>query len=500
MRPKSILLSILLGLIATACGDKEEPDAHRTISNGDYTFEVHRTPMYAILTECNSPISTANIPSTITDEGHTFHVTAIANGAFSRMASLTTVVLPSSVTALGVMPDGYFVNWSDGVFEGCSNLSSVTIPNTVTELGENIFSGCSSLKTITLPPYISRIPDGMFRNSGLEEITIPSSIEEIGSYAFSECSSLRHIKMEAETPPSVWTSTFSDVSGCILEVPKGAVEAYSGYPWNELGLITDGETTVGLPEITGFTVGALTYTIYLSPNGNTATLTDGKNASGAVNIPLNISFDNFKFPVTAIENAAFAYNDNLTSINIPNSVTCIGKSAFYECSNLVSINIPNSVTSIKDFSFTYCSSLASINIPNSVTNIGELAFHYCSSLTSINIPNSVTSIEQYAFAFCSSLTGITIPSSITTINDYTFYNCEKLSNVVLPSSINSIGYYAFEYAGLTRVDCHAITPPTVDYGAFDDTPSYTLHVPSGSKEAYEAVKAQWGAGEIIADL
>ena len=110
------------------------------------------------------------------------------------------------------------------------------------------------------------------------------------------------------------------------------------------------------------------------------------------------------YDVIAISEYAFAYNKNITSVEIPDGVTDIYRSAFALCSSLESIVIPYGVTSIAYETFYGCSSLESIVIPDSVTSIEDFAFAQCISLTSIVIPESVRYIEACAFERCDNLT------------------------------------------------------------------------------------------------
>ena len=71
--------------------------------------------------------------------------------------SLTSVVIPDSVTSIG-----------DGAFQSCRSLTSIVIPDSVTSIGYEAFRGCSSLTSVT----------------------IPDSVTSISNYAFSGCSSL----------------------------------------------------------------------------------------------------------------------------------------------------------------------------------------------------------------------------------------------------------------------------------------------------------------------
>ena len=73
----------------------------------------------------------ANIPATVTDPGtnSTYAVTSIGNKAFFNCASLTSILIPSSVISIG-----------DNAFNACLNLPSVTIPSSVETIGELAFA------------------------------------------------------------------------------------------------------------------------------------------------------------------------------------------------------------------------------------------------------------------------------------------------------------------------------------------------------------------------
>ena len=420
----------------------------------------------------------------------------IADNAFYRCSSLTSITIPNSVTMVGedafrdcdsltsiTMPFvgatsdgtsnthlGYIFgasSYSDNAeyvpeslmtvtvtggtsignnaFRDCRFLTSIEIPDNVKSIGESAFKGCSSLTSIEIPAGVKSIGESAFEGcSSLTSIEIPNSVTSIGNYAFYNCSTLANVTI----PESLVNMGISAFWG----TPYYTAYYENAANW-ENGVLYMGSYLIDADmSISG------TYTI---KEGTTVI------AGGAFSRCTELTSIVIPNSVKNIGDSAFYNCSSLTSITIPNSVTSLGESAFYGCESLTSVNIlagitsikertfagcdlltdvtiGNSVVSIGESAFEGCSSLTSIVIPNSVTSIGISAFYACRSLTNIDIPNSVTYIGDYAFAGCSSLTSIVIPNSIKSISNGTFYVCSSLTNIVIPDSVTSIGDHVFE--------------------------------------------------------
>ena len=150
-------------------------------------------------------------------------VTSIGGGAFLGCTSLTSVTIGNSVTS---------IEW--GAFKDCSSLTSITIPNSVTSIGDLAFSDCTSLTSVTIGNSVTSIGDWAFIDcSSLTSITIPNSVTSIGDWAFRDCTSLQSITCKSETPPTIYNSTFKNVSTSIpLYVPCGTIATYNASTWN----------------------------------------------------------------------------------------------------------------------------------------------------------------------------------------------------------------------------------------------------------------------------
>lgn len=235
----------------------------------------------------------------------------------------------------------------------------------------------------------------------------------------------------------------------------------------------DSSTSAAKNKHTEIVSGEGTYTYTLNDD-NTATLT--KFTGEHANVPSSVTTrDGKPYTVTAIGKNAFATmdgsdkhqkNEELQSVNLPNTITEIGDHAFYYCqnANFMSITIPNGVTKIKEGTFGYCTSLKNVTLPNSITSIGVGAFSVCSALTSITLPKGLATIEDYAFSYAG-LTEVNLPNSITSIGEGAFSMCTALTSIKLPEGLNKIEDYAFAAAGLTEVNLpNSIT--SIGGGAF----------------------------------
>lgn len=181
---------------------------------------------------------------------------------------------------------------------------------------------------------------------------------------------------------------------------------------------------------------------------------------------------------------------------IPSSVTRIANTAFYDV-DVSSVVIPNTVTSIGESAFMNCIGLGDFVIPSSVNQIQQGAFISSYGLTSVVIPESITKIAESAFNFCEELRTVIFPNTLEEIGGASFGNCYSLSEVVIPASVTSIGDGAFRGSNnLTSVTFLSATPPEMGAGIFGGTffldqvapdLKIVVHVPKGSKDAYENV-------------
>ena len=159
---------------------------------------------------------------------------------FSDCHNLTSIVIPNSVTSIGVV-----------AFYGCNRLTSITIPDSVTSIGGQAFEGCDGLTSITIPSGVTSIDYYAFRTcNSLTSITIPDSVTSIGDYAFNmcfsltsvaigsgvtsigqtafrQCKSLTSVTVNATTPPTLVNNyVFDDTNNCPIYVPSGSVDTY----------------------------------------------------------------------------------------------------------------------------------------------------------------------------------------------------------------------------------------------------------------------------------
>ena len=167
-----------------------------------------------------------SVPSTLKTVVVTGGSTVVER-AFSDCTSLTSIVIPNSVTSIG-----------DSAFSDCTGLTSITIPDSVTNISGAAFRNCTGLTSITIPNGVTSISGYAFSGcTSLTNITLPDSVTRIGSFAFSDCTSLTSIVI----PNSITSIDSYAFSGC------GITDVYytgTQTQWNLIDIIPNGNDAI----------------------------------------------------------------------------------------------------------------------------------------------------------------------------------------------------------------------------------------------------------------
>ena len=460
-----LLATVLCSISASAYDFMVDSIAYSIVNENEVavTSESSSIPGY-------SQLSAAVIPATVTNHGITYTVASISANAFRETATLRSVTIPPTITAIG-----------DSAFYKCNTLAEVHISSLESWCNLNFSSSVSN------PLYYARhlfmndqeitelvIPDGVteiknyafFLGTGFTTVTIPDCVTSIGNYAFAYCSKVASITI-GESVTSIGAGAFQDCRSLVtIKIPDSVVDLGDGVFQR-----CDGLTSA----IIGNSVKRLgTFLFYSCDNMKSVTIGNS---------------------VTDIVSNSFSYCTGLLTLTIPRSVSNIDLQAFDDCYRLTSINvvsdnpyydsrnncnaiiktstntlvrgckntvIPNTVEVIGDLSFKELN-VDSMPIPNSVKKIGWAAFWICRNLKKIHLPSSVTFIEHSAFNECTGVTSITVDphnpvydsrdscnAIIETATDKLMYGCR---NTVIPKSVKIIGNSAFENIyGLTSVE------------------------------------------------
>ena len=387
--------------------------SHVFVSIGTYTINITSSTTNLILGQNNTTSWGDNTKLTLLNSYGNLNLVSLAY-AFNGCSNLTKVPsdFPSTVTTIGpntflncslltsVVMSSTVINIDSSTFQSCSGLTTITIPSLVTNIGASAFQSCSGLTTITIPSLVTNIGASAFQScTGLTTITIPSVATSIGSSAFQSCTNLLYMSLPGSVTNTVSSFLSTDASSVVL---------------------------------TNNSANGITYTI---ANGQ-ATVSSYSTAGTSASIPIYVTSNSIKYPVTSIVDNAF-YNKSLTSVIIPPFITSIGTYAFYN-NQLTSINLPPGLTSIGTHCFEN-NLITSAYFPSGLTSIPESIMQN-NRLISINMSPNLITIGNYAFAFnyintINNSTTPTLPASLTSIGQYAFKS-NQLSNLTLPTNGN----------------------------------------------------------------
>lgn len=193
---------------------------------------------------------------------------------------------------------------------------------------------------------------------------------------------------------------------------------------------------------------------YILNNGGSSYLVNGIGTCTDTELVIPETHDGL--PVTRIGIGAFAGNEQITSVLIPESVTGIGNGAFEGCSNLRSVSLSDQTLDIGSGAFKDCANLSYVSLPASLSVLSDSIFSGCTNLRSITLPASLTKIGSHAFYGCKSLSTLTLPTGLKSIGAQAFRACASLRTVTIPEGVTSIGSSAFSDSAVSKVIYNAI--------------------------------------------
>lgn len=227
----------------------------------------------------------------------------------------------------------------DKAFDGCSSLQRIYFDNydfiTAKKIGKYAFASCTDLRMMKFP-YVTTIGDYAFINcKKLKEIVLPTTLTSIGRYAFAN-TGLQVVTNRSLSPQLIEANVFDDLnlSKCILFVQKGYKEVYQNAPiWKNFGQILEEGDRPAIAETQK--IGDLYYELHEDMTATVLKHDENDNISGALVIPSTVSINKYGFKYTytvnKMEDEAFRYCTNLTSVELPMTFDEIPTSAFNSC-------------------------------------------------------------------------------------------------------------------------------------------------------------------------
>ena len=231
------------------------------------------------------------IPAEVTLQGKTYRVVSIDQWAFYACSMLKSVIIPHTVTFIGMSAFQYcenlvdvyipysvttvegsafsYTKWYDNLPDGevyinntlyrykgtAPENTQIVVKDGTTRIAGFTFWNQSNIVAIELPQTLTNIEHGAFEGcTQLSSILIPKNVTFIGCSAFAKCTGLMEVICLAPTPPiagvsanpspSDWMFAGVDIANVRLYVPMESIELYrNADQWKDFGQILPIEPT-----------------------------------------------------------------------------------------------------------------------------------------------------------------------------------------------------------------------------------------------------------------
>ena len=331
---------------------------------------------------------------------------------------------------------------ANGFYE-CTGLTGLILPDTVEYIDVNAFLGCEELTRVRWSAGLRKINSGAFDCTGLETLVLPEGVTFLGGNAFGHAK-LKSVSLPSTVAKMTATNEKSDANPfafCENLEEIYVAEGNKAYKSDGNCVMRREDNTL----VAGCKKSKIpSYTEHI-----------GRSAfQGA-------ALESVALPegVTSIEDYAFARNDRLKEITLPQSLTSIGKAVFFWCTALGKIAIPDGVTSVGDNAFSTCVSLKELALGAELLSAGCGLTEFCVALEKITVSENNESFsgegncltrkaDNTVIAGCASSK---IPAGTEQIGEYAFCGQTQLGAIDFPDGLKNIGHYAFSCTGLKEL-------------------------------------------------
>ena len=359
----------------------------------------------------------------------------------------------------------------------------------------SVTAGCfgASFTRVTLPDSLSEIEEGAFA-AGTELVCTPGSTADaaaqaagyttaerswtlswVSGYVVTPEPSVLHAGEPIPAPPTLTRSGYSFVGWYYDEgftLPLGAQDPM---PAQDLCLYASWE-------LADEAAAALAEALLWTTDGESVTITGYTGDATALTIPASLH----GYPVTAVAVNAFAFNNAITALILPDTVTSLGERAFFAMRSLESLTLSTGLRTLPAQALESCSALEDLSLPEGLEFISDDALAE-TGLRTLTLPASLKKIESTALRGCTALEAVEIAAGnsfyesrdgvlydtadgilvkypaakadtsftvagVWSVGPWAFEGAQALEHVTLPADLYTLGKGAFfGCAGLTEL-------------------------------------------------
>ena len=448
------------------------------------------------------------------DENRKIYYTTIDNKKIfpaSQLVIDAVLISNKYVDGQGVMIfDDEVTELGFGTFSGIQSLSSIVLPESVSSIGQHTFYDCPMLEEIHLKSVIPPHPEivssyytwePFYNNAQGRKIYVPTESlekyrgkEKWSDYAHAifadgddsaeiEMTKIRYVTSDNTvlyplTPEEFGMAKFVESTydaslgegyfvfeGPVTVLPTGAFEYCSN--------LVEIDIPASVTTIQGPFIHSGLEKVHITDLSAWLRIDMSPGAVEDIDLYLNgEKLTDLIIPsdITEIKDYAFLGCDGLESVQMHDGVTSVGDRAFQDCSNLKNVDFSSAIKYIGVRAFENCTSLTAIELPEGITSIETHTFRYCTSLATVKLSEGITSIGDDAFCGCTSLATVKLSEGITSIGDDAFCGCRSLTVIDFPESVTTIGNNAFGSCINMELDVTSFSTNWKEIGnsAFDD--------------------------------